>query len=88
MFTLCLGDNGDYYKRLKNLLEETFEMNGGKKIMLISHSMGAPCTLRFLHKQTQEWKDKYIVAWTTISGFFFIISKRLISDCVQHPRLE
>jgi len=51
------------------LIEETFQMNGGKKIMLLSHSMGVPYTLRFLHQQTQEWKDKHIVAWTTISGF-------------------
>jgi len=64
------GDAGDYFDRLKKLIEETYMMNGEKKIMLLSHSMGVPYSLNFLHQQTEEWKEKYIVAWTTISGVF------------------
>lgn len=75
---LCLDSSGDYFDRLKSLIEETVDINEGRKIMLISHSMGVPYSLRFLHQQSQEWKDKYIEAWITISGRqrFVLVKKR------------
>ncbi len=30
--------------------------------------MGCPYTLRFLYNQAQEWKDKFLASWITISG--------------------
>ena len=45
--------------------------------MLLSHSMGSPFSLYFLHQQTQQWKDAFVKGWITISGitllqgFFF-----------------
>ena len=34
----------------------------------MSHSLGCPYTLVFLNKQTQDWKDRYILQWITLSG--------------------
>ncbi|XP_065676253.1 lysosomal phospholipase A and acyltransferase-like [Hydra vulgaris] len=61
---------GDYFENLRLLIEKTYFENGNNAVMLISHSMGAPYSLHFLQKQTQSWKDKFIMAWTTISGVF------------------
>lgn len=61
---------GDYFENLHLLIEKTYYDNGNQSIMLISHSMGAPYSLYFLKRQTQEWKDKFIRAWITISGVF------------------
>ena len=60
----------EYMMSLKNLIEETYANNGNKAVLLISHSMGAPYTLHFLHTVSSEWKSKYIKAWTTLSGAF------------------
>ena len=58
----------EYYTKLKSLIESTFEINRKKKILLVSQSMGCPYTLIFLKRQSQEWIDKYIASWITISG--------------------
>ena len=58
----------EYFTKLKNLVEETYSANGNKKITLMSHSLGCPYTLVFLNKQTQDWKDKYILQWITLNG--------------------
>ena len=68
---LFIGNAGDYFVLLKKIIEDTFHQNGDKKVMLISHSMGTPYALYFLHRQTQEWKDTFIEAWMTISGQIF-----------------
>ena len=60
----------DYMVRLKGLIEDTYIKNGYKPVMLITHSMGSPYTLHFLHSVSKEWKVKYIKAWTSISGAF------------------
>ena len=65
---LFSGSATQYFKKLHKLIEDTYHTNGNEKIMLLSHSMGAPYTLYFLERQPQEWKDKYIQAWITISG--------------------
>lgn len=57
-----------YFGKLKKLIEETYLANGNKKITLMSHSLGCPYTLVFLNKQTQDWKDKYILQWIALAG--------------------
>ena len=42
--------------------------NKMKRIVLVSQSMGCPYSLIFLKRQSQEWIDKYIASWITISG--------------------
>ena len=56
------GDaNGtSFYDRLRSLVEETVSMNEGRRVVLVSHSMGGPVTLAFLQRQSSEWKSQYI----------------------------
>ena len=61
---------GDYYVRLAALVEKMHEKNDDQPILLISHSMGSPYTLHFLHKMSSTWKDKYIKAWMSVAGAF------------------
>merc|ERR1711966_564236 len=58
----------DYGVGLKTLIEETVTKQGGKKVTLISHSMGGLEGLYFLRQQTQEWKDAHILRWIPISA--------------------
>ncbi|GFQ97858.1 phospholipase A2 group XV [Trichonephila clavata] len=50
----------DYYKKLKNLIEETFKKNNRTKVTIVCHSMGCPITSFFLNTMHQPWKDKHI----------------------------
>ncbi|KAL9647298.1 hypothetical protein ABK040_011665 [Willaertia magna] len=62
---------GGDYERFKVLIEETFKLNDNKKVSLVSQSLGSPFTQYFLaHYVTQEWKDKYIDRFISISGAF------------------
>lgn len=65
---LFLGQNSEYFKKLKHLIESTFAANKNRRIFLISHSMGAPYSLYFLNHADDAWKEKYIDGWITISG--------------------
>ena len=60
---------GEYFVKLKKLIEDTYAANNGA-VLLLSHSMGAPYTHYFLKRQSQQWKDKYIDSWVTISGAY------------------
>lgn len=42
------------------MIEDTYEKNGKKKVILVVHSHGGPMSLVFLYQQSQEWKDQYI----------------------------
>lgn len=67
-FRKAPNENGEYFVRLKSLVEETYTMNNNTKVILIAHSMGGPMCLHFLHMQKQKWKDKYIQSMITLSG--------------------
>ena len=69
IFSIFLPESqSEYFSKLKTLIEDTYSANGNKKITLMSHSLGCPYTLVFLNKQTQDWKDRYILQWITLSG--------------------
>ena len=58
-----------YYNNLKSLIEQMYTSNGGRKVTLVSHSMGGPVTLFFLNNVvTQQWKNTYIYAFVSIAG--------------------
>jgi hypothetical protein len=59
---------GEYFSKLKALIEETFAINGNMPVVLVCHSLGCPYTLIFLNQQQQNWKDKYLRVWLTISA--------------------
>ena len=55
---------------MTSLVEDTVAINCGRKVVLLSHSMGCLYTLWFLTQQPQTWKDKYISRWVPTSGVF------------------
>eukprot|EP00731_Ephydatia_muelleri_P033295 Em0027g43a len=58
-----------YYDNVKSLIEEMYKSNGGRKVTLVTHSMGGPVTLFFLNNVvTQQWKNTYIYAFVPIAG--------------------
>ncbi|KAL2712609.1 group XV phospholipase A2-like [Vespula squamosa] len=62
------NENGEYFVKLKSLIEETYSINNNMSVTLIAHSMGGPMTLIFLQSQSQSWKDKYINSLITLAG--------------------
>ena len=64
-------DKRGYYDRMKTLVEDMYQQNSKQKVTIVAHSMGGPVTLYFLTSYSgvnQQWKDKYINAWVTLSG--------------------
>jgi len=52
------------------LVEKAYEMNGGSRVVIVSHSMGGVFTYVFLMKQTPEWRSKYVERWVSTSAPF------------------
>lgn len=52
--------HSDFFQRFKELIEDTYEKNGRKKVVLAAHSMGGTYTTYFLRRQTEAWKKKYV----------------------------
>ncbi|XP_021917685.1 group XV phospholipase A2-like isoform X3 [Zootermopsis nevadensis] len=67
-FRKAPNGNGEYFVRLKALVEETYGINDNQRVIILAHSMGGPMSLHFLHSQSKSWKDKYIRALVTLSG--------------------
>jgi len=60
-----------YYTDLRLLIEETYRMNGNRRVNLIGHSMGTLQGHYFLTKMvTQEWKDTYLVNMVDITPLY------------------
>ncbi len=57
----------DYFDRLRELVEDTYYINGGRRVILTAHSMGGMYGQYFLQLQTQEWKDRYVKAYVPIN---------------------
>ena len=57
--------------QLKTLVEEVYEQNGGTPVAFVSISYGGPFGAAFLtHYVNQDWKDKYINSFVSLSGVF------------------
>ncbi|XP_055594552.1 phospholipase A2 group XV-like isoform X2 [Uranotaenia lowii] len=61
-------ENQNYTIKMKHLIQETYDLNGGTPVTLIVHSMGATMALDFLQHQAQEWKDKHIRRLISLNG--------------------
>jgi hypothetical protein len=66
-----------YYSMLKELVEQAYQVNGNKKVILVAHSMGCVSSHRFLTQWLIErygsdyagkWKDYYINCFVPING--------------------
>jgi len=62
--------NGGAFELCTQRLEQLYKANGNRKVMLTSISMGGPFTKIWLETQSQEWKDRYIEGWISLSGVF------------------
>ncbi|XP_055933165.1 phospholipase A2 group XV-like isoform X1 [Argiope bruennichi] len=58
----------EYFNSVKNLTEETYELNQQTKITFVCHSMGCPLMSYFFNQQSQAWKDKYVKALVSLAG--------------------
>ena len=62
-----------------------YNSSGGEKVTLVVHSMGGIVSLYFLNEVvSQQWKDRYINAWVTLSaawsGGNSVIEQMIFSD--------
>ncbi|RWS06598.1 Transferrin-like protein, partial [Dinothrombium tinctorium] len=57
----------DYFTSVKTLVENTFEQNGKRRVILVGHSMGGNIAYAFLRKQNLNWKNKHITALLTVA---------------------
>ena len=67
-FRKAPNENEEFFGKLKELIEETYDANKQVPVTLLAHSMGGPMSLIFLQRQSQKWKDKYINGLITLSG--------------------
>lgn len=67
-FRKAPNELGDYFASLANLVEDTYENNGNKPVVLVAHSLGGRVMLYFLNQQSQEWKDTYIKSLVTLAA--------------------
>ncbi|VVD01942.1 unnamed protein product, partial [Leptidea sinapis] len=66
-FRRAPNENGEFFVKLKSLVEETYNMNNKSSVTLLVHSMGGSMALHFLRQQTQSWKDQYIRRMISLS---------------------
>ncbi|RWS23866.1 group XV phospholipase A2-like protein, partial [Leptotrombidium deliense] len=52
----------EFFVRLKFLVEESYFLNGYKRIIFFTHSMGGNFAYIFLRRQSLSWKTKFIKA--------------------------
>nr|BAJ99511.1 predicted protein [Hordeum vulgare subsp. vulgare] len=67
-FRRGLDEQQEYFANLTKLVTETYEQNNQTKIVFITHSMGGPFALYWLHHQSQKFKDKYIQSMVNIAA--------------------
>ncbi|CAN6450100.1 unnamed protein product [Victoria cruziana] len=72
-FRFGLGNNHSssvgsrFLADLKGLVEKASSCNGGKKVILISHSLGGLWTLHLLNRNSLSWRRKYVQHFIALS---------------------
>lgn len=66
--SVFVDEMGAYYKALKALIEETYEINNNTRVVTLAHSMGNPVLLYFFNNAPQSWKDKYIQSFISLAS--------------------
>ena len=61
------GTNQTFEQDVIDLVEKAFNATG-KRVSLITHSMGGPTVLYFLNRRPLEWKETYIENFVPIAG--------------------
>ncbi|XP_061372018.1 lecithin-cholesterol acyltransferase-like 1 [Gastrolobium bilobum] len=57
-----------FLKDLKNLIEEASTSNGGKPVILLSHSLGGLFVLQLLNRNPSSWRKKFIKHFVALSA--------------------
>ena len=57
-----------YFKNLTKLAETASEMNNGRPVIFITHSMGGPVLQAFFNSVSDAWKEKYVRAFLPVQG--------------------
>lgn len=66
-FRFAMSSKPEYFIRLRELIEETYKINGEKKVIIMSHSMGGIYALHFLYQQSLSWKEKHVRRFIPLS---------------------
>lgn len=67
-FRKAPNELSEYYKDLKELIEETYRINKNSKVIVICHSLGCPVSLYFFNHLPSVWKTKYIKSLISLSA--------------------
>ena len=68
---ICSSDMlQEYITSLVGLIENAFQVNGNKKVVMVGHGLGAPLVNYFFSRVPKEWKDMYIKCFVSFSGSF------------------
>lgn len=65
---LLLDEMSEYLNDLRQLIVSSYEENGHQPVILLGHSMGNLYIHRLLTHQSQNWKDKHIKSFISLSG--------------------
>ncbi|KAK3007058.1 hypothetical protein RJ639_016622 [Escallonia herrerae] len=57
-----------YLEDLRALIEDASASNGGKPVILLSHSLGGLFALQLLNRNTPSWRQKYIKHFVALSA--------------------
>lgn len=57
-----------YFADLKALVATARSANNGRKVHIVSHSMGGPTILRFFNNQNQKWLDDNIATFIPVAS--------------------
>ncbi|KAF7830529.1 lecithin-cholesterol acyltransferase-like 1 [Senna tora] len=57
-----------YLQDLKTLIEDASASNGGKQVILVSHSLGGLFTLQLLNRNPPSWRQKFIKHFLALSA--------------------
>ncbi|KAJ5069016.1 lecithin-cholesterol acyltransferase-related [Anaeramoeba ignava] len=57
----------EFVQNIKTTIEYAYNLNGGKKVTVVTHSMGCCLFLDLLNSVDDAWKEQYIKGWMAIS---------------------
>ena len=57
-----------YFKDLTDVVETASQMNNGRPVIFITHSMGGPVLQAFFNSVSDAWKEKYVRAFLPVQG--------------------
>ena len=61
-------ENGDFFLKMKALVEETFHQNNNTRVMMMAHSMGNLYTIIFLRRMSPAWRKKFVRGYIAIAA--------------------